>query len=704
MKFKFVIPTILITAGAASAQNFDVTGTDYNTDKGTTQTWVEDASNLYVEMAKSFACIIADSRPDLNPRGTWVANIDEAKCGISDGRGKTVASAILTSSRASNSSPQEVSAWFTASNGNKYVVAVTLKQSKEDLAPYGEWDFAYYLYETPEAPGMTFTSNTSPSKGWVVIKPEGDDVVVEGWDRYSENNYWETIRGKFIYLGGSLANAKFIGRDQTSSDLDDGEGQVGSLNANAYYQVAADFANGDVVSGSITDTCFARGNTWKTSWRTSLYDYSDGSRIELRGAFPFTSADSENISTRGWYDKWGAWIENQDALLSPGDTMSIVNQDNNTAYTLAWSGGRLQNEFGKFISRDPEFANSANPTLFTCSASDGCFVSNNNGALPYTHAAFASGNAGSSNASAQYLLTPIDEAILEPLTLYHDSNSNGQIDQGEKPVRWDFASTWSEDAEYQSYSDQSDSGDTFYMGNNNNNDGRGDQIQDWPYRRMKLSLNGETYYWSFEPFPWSPTLAARDANGKVYEMDEPISASRNYNFSSDDVNGSINSFTFYNSEGANNDAINDNDCTPAGNGCTFTTTANFVNGNLDFEYDGSTLRAYGIEGEVTQIGQNDEWLQLVNPKTSTVLTDMSDQTKKYVVVQQELGEFFIPEANNALCTAENVTFTSLSDLGLSLSDVPDENDFTFPTITWNDKPALSEATCEVTEGVPGQGC
>ena len=578
---------------------------------------------------------------------------------------------------------------------------MTLKQSKEDLAPYGEWDFAYYLFETPEAPGVTFTSNTSPSKGWVVIKPEGNDVVVEGWDKYSEDNYWETVRGKFIYLGGSLANAKFIGRDQTSSDLDDGEGQVGSLNANAYYQVAADFANGDVVSGSITDTCFARGNTWKTSWRTSLYDHSDGSRIELKGAFPFISANSENIATRGWYDKWGAWIENKDAMLSPGDTMSIVHQDNNTDYTLVWSGGRLENEVGKFISRDPAFANSANPIPFTCNAN--CYISNNNGALPYTHAAFASGSADSSNASAQYLFTPIDAATLEPLTLYHDANSNGQIDQGEKPVRWDFASTtWSEDAEYQSYSDQNDSGYTYYTGNDPEDQNA--FIQDWPYRRMELSSNGETYYWSFEPFPWSPTLAARDANGNVYEMDEPISASRNYSFSSDDVNGSINSFTFYNSEGANNNAITDNDCTPAGSGCTFTTTASFVNGNLDFEYDGSTLRAYGIESEVTQIGQNDEWLQLVNPKTSTVLTDTSDETKKYVVVQQEVGEFFIPEADNTLCTAQNVTFNSLSDLGLSLSDVPNETDFTFPTITWNDKPALSEATCEVTEGVPGKGC
>ena len=68
------------------------------------------------------------------------------------------------------------------------------------------WDFAYYLFQTPEAPGATFTSDPlSPSKGWVVIKPEGNDVVVEGWDKYSEDNSLgdSSQASKIIHLGGS---------------------------------------------------------------------------------------------------------------------------------------------------------------------------------------------------------------------------------------------------------------------------------------------------------------------------------------------------------------------------------------------------------------------------------------------------------------------------------------------------------------------
>lgn len=519
-------------------------------------------------------------------------------------------------------------------------------------------------------------------------------MVVNGWDKYSEGGSWETVRGKFVYIGGSIENTKFIGRDQTSDDADEGAGQVGATNDIAYYQVAADFDNGDVVPGSIVDACFERGNAWKSSWRTSLYDYSDGSRIELKGAFPFMTATGENTATRGWYDKWGAWIENSDAALSPGETMSIINQHNQTAYTLTWAGGRLENEFGKFVSRNPTFANASSPTQFTCT--NGCYANNNNAALPYTHAVFAAGGPVSVDTETKYLLTSVDETNFEPLTLYHDADGDGQIDQGEKPVRWDFASsTWTDDAEYVSYSDPSDTGDTYYTAG-------GGEIQNWPYRRMELTSNGQTYYWSFEPFPWSAVYAAHDSNGDVYEMDEPISASRTYDFSNDDMNGDISSLTIYNEGGANN--IDDTDCSPVGGGCTFPTDASFMNGDLEFEYDGSTLRLYGLQGETTMIGQNQEWLHLVNPKNGAVLTDLSDQSKKYVVTQQEVGEFFIPEADNQLCIDEDVTFTALSDLEFTLSDVPEETDFTFPTLTWADKPALSEATCEVTEGVPGPGC
>jgi hypothetical protein len=50
----------------------------------------------------------------------------------------------MTSSRASNSTPQEVTAFFNATGGMRYITDVVLSNSAETVAPFGEWYFAYY--------------------------------------------------------------------------------------------------------------------------------------------------------------------------------------------------------------------------------------------------------------------------------------------------------------------------------------------------------------------------------------------------------------------------------------------------------------------------------------------------------------------------------------------------------------------------------
>jgi len=78
-------------------------------------------------------------------------------------------SGINQSSRASNETPQEGSIWFTSADGNKFVVSVALHESAEDFAPYGRWNFAYYMYSTPGMPGETFTAENSPATGFVLV-------------------------------------------------------------------------------------------------------------------------------------------------------------------------------------------------------------------------------------------------------------------------------------------------------------------------------------------------------------------------------------------------------------------------------------------------------------------------------------------------------------------------------------------------------
>ena len=100
--------------------DYDDDGTDYS--KAKTEKWSEDRTNDYVQMASSFACIISKSRPDVLFNNSYETLISEVDCGLTDeetndsgvsNRG-ILSSAIMKTSRASNTSPQEGTFWFNA--------------------------------------------------------------------------------------------------------------------------------------------------------------------------------------------------------------------------------------------------------------------------------------------------------------------------------------------------------------------------------------------------------------------------------------------------------------------------------------------------------------------------------------------------------------------------------------------------------------
>jgi len=238
---KLAILTCLISPNALIAQGYDVEGTDYYKAKASTQIWLEDASNLYIEMAKAFACIIADSRTDATPNGVWKTLIDETKCGLGDSRSQALVlgAGINQSSRASNETPQEGSIWFTSADGNKYVVSVVLHESAEDFAPYGRWNFAYYMYSSPGMPDETFTADDSPATGFVLVGKDTDPqnpggIVIENYERF-EDDQLDSVRGKFVF-SADLSTAKFIGRDQSFDNFGNpyDKGQAGRTNENNY--------------------------------------------------------------------------------------------------------------------------------------------------------------------------------------------------------------------------------------------------------------------------------------------------------------------------------------------------------------------------------------------------------------------------------------------------------------------------------------
>lgn len=706
LKQYLVLLSCLVSTNAAVAQGYDVEGTDYYEAKATTQILLEDASNLYIEMAKSFACVISDSRPDATPNGVWSALLSENKCGLNNGDAATLASGVAQSSRASNELPQELSMWVDTASGDQFVVAVQLHESAEEFAPYGRWSFAYYMHSSPRIPGETFTAEDSPSTGFVLVSKDDDPsnaggVVIEGYDSFYEPGDSESVNGKFIF-SADLKNSKFIGRDMRDGYETYDIGHVGQANEDYYYQVSVTFADdGTIEPGSEEESCFARNSTWKTGYKADLFDYATGEKIPFTGAFSFKQADQP--ANRGYYGTWGVWLADEDTRLNPSDpTMDIVTESN-ANFDLIWSPGDLLDSGGASVLKSSEFLNAVGGTQFTCSSA--CFTSVS---APYSFDTIVSADGVPDDGSNEkYILTNVSHN--QPLTLFHDVNGNGAIDPSDKPIRYDFSVNWDHENQTNSYSSySSDASDTFSWSES--------ELDVW--RRMDLEdSDGESFIWQPRATVWDHVIVAMQEDGSVYEMSEELTLEKNYNFSSDDVNGS---------RERGNDASGDfwilafdsphnNPGTGAGD-CLEVSDDHFIceidldaleynnandpeDTNTKFTFDGQSLRSQYYGGVETKLG----WINVLNPKNGVILSDVNDQDKKYVVVNREMGEHLdrLDEGDEAACN--DIAFTSLATLGLDLNDVPEEGDYVLPQFLWSDKPEDS-GSCKVVIGELGNDC
>ena len=172
----------LLSASPALAQELPGADTDFGS--AVTNFWVEDDSNDLLQDVRSFACIIANTRPDIAGQGNWEALIDEVDCGLADADdnynrgGIDYARVIINSTRASETDPQNVVAYFEGKEGDQYIADINVTQSPEDFAPYGEWTFAAKVDEELNILGTTV--NIGDYGGYFVdIGPGSADGIVE---------------------------------------------------------------------------------------------------------------------------------------------------------------------------------------------------------------------------------------------------------------------------------------------------------------------------------------------------------------------------------------------------------------------------------------------------------------------------------------------------------------------------------------------
>ena len=341
----------LLSIGSIASADFKAPGTAYTQALAAQEKWTNDAANVFVTLANIFACIISNASVDLNPNATWTALIDEVACGLvdADPTSKAVkySRATVKSSRASNSSPQEVTSWFNVQGGMRYITDFTLKESAETLAPFGEWYSSFYRAGLLDNGIWTsYTKDTSSHYGYVDIAASGDDVTIltaseivtpdiGHFDHFDYN-------AKVLFVDGSSANTKYLGKTSDYRTLT-GSGDAmsppvtgyfaGSTNETHYFRQNLN-SSGIAVGSPI---CFDRRQKFETVHEAGLYDLTTGAKKTINGGFGFKLANG----TRGYLGQWGAWIDSDTATFTPTNTSVDVTDDNDKSFTLKWAPGRL---------------------------------------------------------------------------------------------------------------------------------------------------------------------------------------------------------------------------------------------------------------------------------------------------------------------------------------------------------------------------
>ena len=350
----------LLSVGGLASADFKAAGTDYSKALASQEKWSEDAANAFIEMPNSFACIIANSGADANPNAEWTSLIDEVACGLAEADPKSNATvyskASVKSSRASNNSAQELTAWFNAQGGMRFVTDVTLKQSAETLAPFGEWYFAYYQAGMQNPTNGVWTSYTkadSGNYGYVDIAPSGNDVAIlvaiEGqmdgaMDGDPNNMLHDDTYAKVLFVDGSSTNTKFLGyssdykRKKSDNSLvgTKSEGFIAGATSSTHYFRQNLNSAGALVAG--TEACFDRSVQFETTHESGLYNVSTGKRVNLAGGFGFQKADG----TRGYLGSWGVWIDGGETNFTTNNRSLAVTDDDGKSYTLKWTPGKLE--------------------------------------------------------------------------------------------------------------------------------------------------------------------------------------------------------------------------------------------------------------------------------------------------------------------------------------------------------------------------
>ena len=315
IKHLICISVCFIFAFNTAYSQYNAASTDYS--KAKTETWTQDNAADSLKMINAFVCIAGHSGGNNRPNGTWRALIDELKCGLKqaddDATGAlSLADVTMTSTRASDTSVQELTAYFSSTSGANYITDMAMNASTDSA--FGlTMDFRWY-----QSPDNTTSVNQS-------TMPNGfSDISVS--DNNSDGNLDTIIlHTEFQPADGSDplfrsgAFAVTYGPDNNvtayvGSNMDNEDGNK------VYYKgitSETEYKREKYNASEVLQVtrCYDRTKEWKNVYDYGLYDNVTGAEVDISGSFGFNYSSG---TKRGYMGHWGVWLEGGDSDYPSG--------------------------------------------------------------------------------------------------------------------------------------------------------------------------------------------------------------------------------------------------------------------------------------------------------------------------------------------------------------------------------------------------
>jgi len=331
----------VLSAGYATvAAANPTTGSAYFTDAQSSH--VEDATSKGIGTVNMIACIMSAMRPDaLMNQGDYNALVDESKCdpnarsstsqsgGSGSGTQSNFMTAIVNSTRATNSDPMLAKIWINQSEGGQGMtifVRTSATSAPTSTNPYGVFRLDFCGH--PDAA----TSPLCMMKGYV-------DAQAGSLSFYQDE-------GGGGGGGGTSTTAlqlTSVGVGTGSGQLSRTESQGGSSTTEAF---AFSYDQNFFLRG---DQCFSRDasdvETGLSVWRYGLYDATTGDRVTRNSGFPIEYT-SGGTTYHGYLGYWGLQLPPDAGTIASGATVSKVDYNSGsdpttTAYTVVKADGKL---------------------------------------------------------------------------------------------------------------------------------------------------------------------------------------------------------------------------------------------------------------------------------------------------------------------------------------------------------------------------